>query len=128
MSNVFFVSIQPEINNVDSLSIDRVYGCLGLNTGNLLLTNAVWSQLEYENAESGFQFDPHYVNANFDHVVIPAANWLYEGVDLTDLAVLIEQLTIPVIFIGLGAQAALDNKIPVLPEGTLRLVKAASVT
>lgn len=126
MSKVFFISIKKELGDISSVTIDAAYHQLGLNTGNLLFTYAVWSQIQYSHAESGFIFDPHYVNQNFDHVVIPAANWLFEGFDFADLASLIEQLTIPVVLIGIGAQAGEDNTIPVLPKGTQRLIKAVS--
>ncbi|NOR69477.1 MAG: hypothetical protein GQ532_07245 [Methylomarinum sp.] len=126
MSRTFFISIKPELGDISSITIEQAYQRLGLNTGNLLFTNAVWSQLDYEKAESGFVFDPAYVNENFDHVVIPAANWLFEKFDFTDLTILIEQLTIPVVMIGVGAQAGVDQVIPDLPEGSVRLIKAVS--
>jgi len=126
MSKVFFVSIKKELGDISSVTIDAAYHKLGLNTGNLLFTYAVWSQIQYSYAESGFVFDPHYVNDNFDYVVVPAANWLFEKFDFADLSTLIEQLTIPVVMIGIGAQAGEDNTIPVLPKGTQRLIKAVS--
>jgi hypothetical protein len=126
MSKVFFISIKPQLDDGSLLTVDQVYGNLGFNTGNLLFTNAVWSQLEYEKAESGFTFDPSYVNDNFDHVVIPAANWMYEKFDFSYLALLVEKLAIPVVFVGLGAQAGIDQKIPAIPGGTVRLIKAVA--
>lgn len=126
MSRVFFISIKPFLDIEASLSAEVAYGRLGQNTGNLLFTNAVWSQLDYTTTASGYTFDPTYVNSNFDHVVIPAANWLYEGFDFTDLAALVEQLTIPTVFIGLGAQSGSASEIPSLKNSTVRLIKAVS--
>ena len=126
MSRIFFVSLKPKLGDFSSFTIEQAYGRIGKNTGNLLFTNAVWSQLQYDGAESGYVFDPVYVNENFDHMVIPAANWLYENFDFSDLASLIEQVTIPVVMIGVGAQAGIDKTIPVLPKGTVRLVEAVS--
>lgn len=98
----------------------------GANLGNLLFTNAVWRQMAWTNAEQTFYFNPDYVNEHFHCVVIPAANWLYAGFDLTDLADRVEQLRIPAVMVGVGAQAEDGSKIPKVSASALRLVKAVS--
>jgi hypothetical protein len=127
MSNVFFVSIPPSFDPSDPMGIDALYQAIGRNTGNLMFTNAVWRQVAWDHAEYSFSLDPDRVNQRFDQVIIPAANWLYEKFDVFGgLAAGVEKLRVPVILIGLGAQAGLEKAIPVLPEGTVRLLRAVS--
>ena len=106
--------------------MEGFYTRAGANLGNLLFTNAVWRQIAWRNAEQAFYFNPAYANDNFDCVVIPAANWLYSGFDLSALADCIEGLRIPAIMIGIGAQAGKGAGIPEVSESGLRLVKAVS--
>lgn len=126
MKKIFFVSIRPRFEDLSALSMDQIFDRLGSNAGNLLFTNAVQRQLRWDEAETGGRFEPATVNEKFDVVVIPAANWLYERFDFAVLASLVEQLTIPVVLIGIGAQAGPERRIPQIPEGTLRLVRTVS--
>ena len=105
---------------------DTLMGAAGHNTGNLLFTNAVWQQIQGPKKRIGFQFDPADLNASLQALVIPAANWLGPHVDFSDLAGLIEQLDIPVILIGLGAQAESYSDNIDVPKGTLRFIRAVS--
>lgn len=108
------------------LKFDRLMGSAGFNTGNLLFTNAVWQQFRGDKKRLGFQFDPEKVNSSLSKLVIPAANWLGAHVDFTELSGLIEQLDIPVILIGLGAQDDTLSGDLEIPDGTLRFVRAIS--
>jgi hypothetical protein len=106
-------------------SADELIRRCGMNTGNLLFTTAVMRQIAYRQAEAQLTFDPDDVNERFDQVVIPAANWLNERFDyFAQLASLIEPLTIPVVLIGIGAQASADRELPRVPDGTVRLMRA----
>ncbi|KQY07756.1 hypothetical protein ASE23_29620 [Rhizobium sp. Root73] len=62
----------------------------------------------------------------YDSIVIAAANWLNSKMDFAALADRLEKTKLPVVIVGLGAQAELDAKIPVLSSGTQRLVKLIS--
>lgn len=105
---------------------DLLMSTAGHNTGNLLFTNAVWQQIRGRKKRIGFQFDPEALNASLKSLVIPAANWLGPHVDFSDLADLIEQLDIPVIMIGLGAQGDTYAENVEVPEGTLRFIRAVA--
>jgi hypothetical protein len=98
----------------------------GHNTGNLLFTNAVWDQIDGPVHRIGFNIDPETANREFRAVVIPAANWFSPHVNFAEMAEKVEQLDIPVVMIGLGAQGdSYSGKIDV-PEGTVRLVRAVA--
>ncbi|MEO1673969.1 MAG: polysaccharide pyruvyl transferase family protein [Pseudomonadota bacterium] len=104
---------------------EHLYKATGQNTGNLLFSTAVWRQLDGTRKRVGFRIDPGKINERFDALVIPAANWINPGTDLGAVADCIEKLTIPVVIIGLGAQAVDvdDNpKVP-MPAGTERLLR-----
>lgn len=124
MPRIWFVSIARQAN--PAAAPEALYAGIGMNTGNLLFTNAVWRQIAWTESGSGFILDPDRINAEFDAVVIPAANWLYERFDFGDLADRIEKVRVPVVLIGIGAQAGAGMAIPVLPDGTLRLLRAVS--
>lgn len=89
----------------------------GDNLGNLLFTYAVERQLSASTATvlaeptRGRGLDPHWLQEHVDHLVLPLANafrWSFR--DLLDrLSGLIEQVSLPVTVIGVGAQAAADG-------------------
>lgn len=127
MSKTGILSILPRIEARSASSFDRLYQMVGQNTGNLLFTNAVWNQIAGPKERINFTFDPDKLNETLDTLVIPAANWLSPQVDFSDLADLVEKLTIPVVLIGLGAQDASYSGRIDIPEGTVRFVRAVGL-
>ena len=100
------VSINPAVaNRVAELNFKALYDAVGMNTGNLMFTTAMYNQLEGDVRQVDFLFDPASVNEDFDVIVIPAANWLNLSDDWDWLTGLIEQLEIPVVTIGIGLQS-----------------------
>ena len=126
MSITGILSILPSVDVMSLPSFDELYQRVGQNTGNLLFTNAVWNQIAGPKKRFNFTFSPEKVNECVDTLVIPAANWLSPHVDFSDLANLVEQLTVPVVLIGLGAQDANYSKAINVPEGTVRFVRAVA--
>lgn len=99
----------------------------GRNTGNYMFTQAAYRQLRGTAKNIGFSYVPEAVNRDYDHLVIPAANWLNAKSDFTGLAELIEQTEIPVTVIGLGVQASTqDLSQVVVTDGGIRLARALS--
>jgi len=118
------VSLLPRPAPTQFPRFSSFYDAIGRNTGNLLFTNAAWRQVGGDKERLNFVFDPDRANAEFDAVVIPAANWVNPGVDFGHVADGIEKLKIPVVVIGLGAQnAGYDVDIP-LHEGMKRFLRA----
>jgi hypothetical protein len=105
MMRIGSVSITPKVRDHKDIPFGAFYDSFGKNTGNYMFTQAMYRQLDGDVKHIGFNFNPSYVNANFDHVVIPAANWLNAGADWDWLTDLIEKLEIPVTVIGIGLQA-----------------------
>lgn len=75
------------------------------NTGNYLFTEAAYRNISGNPVWVGFNFDPDFVNANFDHVILPAANWINASDGLQGLVNRLKKIELPITCMGLGAQA-----------------------
>lgn len=104
-----------------SQSVDSMLARTGQNTGNLLFSCAVHGLFE-DAKRIPFNFPGSEVAEMGDCVVIAAANWLHESTDFGDIADQLEATNLPIIALGLGAQASVGGKIPRLKSGTQKLV------
>lgn len=95
----------------------------GHNTGNLAFQHAVWSLLADDKLAFPFDFDPVVVKDQARLICIPAANFLYAGFDLGGLADRLAATELPLMVLGLGAQAMKDIAEVKLQPGTLRLLR-----
>ncbi len=94
---------------------------LGQNTGNMMFTEALLRVIQ--GAEWGsFALEPSQLEGH-DAIVLAAANWINSYDDFGWLADRLEKTKLPVILIGVGAQASTGMEIPVVKPGTLRLLK-----
>lgn len=100
-----------------------VFAATGHNTGNLAFQLAAWSVLDEEKVGFDFDFDPAIVRERCRMVCIPAANFLYNGFDLGGLADRLHKTGLPLMVLGLGAQAMRDVSEVRLQEGTERLLR-----
>jgi len=94
---------------------------LGENTGNMMFTEALLRVVGSRKLGS-FSLNETEL-AGCDVIVLAAANWINSFEDFGWLAQRIEKTKLPVILIGVGAQASLDMEIPHLKPGTLRLLE-----
>jgi hypothetical protein len=95
----------------------------GHNTGNLAFQHAVWSLIEDEKQVFSFDFRPEVVKEQARLICIPAANFLYNGFDLGGLADRLAATGLPLMVLGLGAQAMRDIAEVKLQPGTERLLR-----
>mgnify|MGYP003645783401 FL=1 len=126
MRPIGIVSILREQTPGPNRSFAYLMAAAGNNTGNLLFTNAIWEQIPGPKERVGFAFDPEKVNSTMRALVFPAANWFGAHVDLADFADRVEQLDIPVVMIGLGAQDQDYRSHLAVPDGTLRFVRSVA--
>ena len=77
----------------------------GGNTGNILIGWSLLEQLEHEVASYDISLPAAQIDEEFDLIVIPAANFIYEGFDFGFAADVIERTKLPCLMVGLGAQA-----------------------
>jgi hypothetical protein len=95
----------------------------GGNAGNQVIAWGLLKSLDYSHVAWDYARGPADVNANFDHIVIAAANFIAPGFDFGGMAAFIEQTDLPVTILGLGAQSNdYSTAIPLLP-GTERFLQ-----
>jgi hypothetical protein len=108
---------------------------IGDNVGNLLFSSASYKLLQTAGTDvevgslKGGKAEAERVNAEYDHVVIPLANaFRHSYVDTLDkMSETIENLTVPVTVLGVGAQLKLDGKVDRLDavrDSVVRFVSA----
>jgi polysaccharide pyruvyl transferase WcaK-like protein len=121
------ISILPRIENPAQGGFEKLYSAIGLNTGNLMFTNAMYQNISGNIQQVDFSFNPAIVNEKYDVVIIPAANWLNEYAEWDFLTNTIDQLDVPVVVIGIGLQANTLNLSDVkVSESAQRFIKAVS--
>ena len=118
----------PIINNHYHKATSEIFNQVGKNIGNQLFRFATYSHISSPKEIVDFNTDPEYLKNNFDILVIPSANQVNPAWDLGSRAKFIEQCQLPVLVIGLGAQASQTNfadKLELQP-GTIRYLKIIS--
>lgn len=95
----------------------------GGNTGNQIIAYGLLKGIEYTAVGWNHAIGPTRVNAEYDMIVIAAANFLHSGFDFTGMADFLEKTTLPVVMIGVGAQASAYSQEIVLRPGTERLMR-----
>ncbi|MCK5917022.1 MAG: polysaccharide pyruvyl transferase family protein [Cocleimonas sp.] len=108
------------------VTADNIMWKSGSNIGNFAFWNA--AQLLFDEEVVLFPYGSKSDNyiGKLDFIVIPAANWLSVGQDFTWLATFIEEVDVPCLIFGLGAQSESLKSFPKLENGTLELLKALS--
>lgn len=94
----------------------------GLNTGNNMFWYAVDAHVTSPKSFVGWDADPKQINETSDCFVIVAANWISAASDLTPIADMIEDVTVPILVIGLGVQVLSATDEISLKPGTRRFV------
>ncbi len=82
-------------------------GSVGANSGNLVFQYAVSKSITEDRVYIGLDvpWDPVAVRSLCRVLVIPSANFLRENFDLTGFVSFLEKTELPLVFMGLGAQA-----------------------
>jgi len=99
------------------------FAMTGANTGNLAFQYAAFHRVIGDaRVTVPFGFDPALVRERYRMVCIPAANFLYTGFDMGELATRLEATQLPLLVLGLGAQAFHSISEVKLQGGTERLL------
>lgn len=111
---------------VDGVTTDSqiLFQRTGRNTGNLLIGYALRSQIDTQIVSISPEHRPK--DRNYDFVAIAAANFLFSGFDFGPFADLVEEIDLPCIMVGLGAQAPSAGGFPEISPGTKRFVQAVA--
>lgn len=107
-----------------AVGFDAALNAIGHNTGNSLFQLALWQRVK---APKHVIAPGSHCAGKVDVLVIPAANQVNPDWDLGGWADLVEHLNVPVVCLGLGAQAWHSDPSRIqLKEGTARLLRAIS--
>jgi hypothetical protein len=113
----------PFIPDIYRKSARELLAATGGNTGNLAFQYAVSSHLKGPVPILSLDASASQVRAAGDIIVLPLANQLGNHTDLTDLALKLEEFNLPIIGVGLGAQAASSDVDIELVSGTERWLR-----
>ena len=117
------VGTDGAIRGAFSRTTASAFHITGANTGNLAFQYGAYHRvLGDERVTVPFDFDPAQVRERCRLLCIPAANFLYSGFDLGGLATRLEATGLPLLVLGLGAQAFHDISEVKLKPGTERLL------
>ena len=120
MARPIFLGNSPYIVDYFVKSAKQLFDETGGNTGNLAFLYAVASQLRPAPRIMSWRATPEQFRQAGDVIVLPLANQLGRHTDLGSSADLLRAIDLPVIGIGLGAQAENDQTDVELSPGTER--------
>lgn len=108
------------------LNIKELFQCIGNNAGNLAFYYAIKHHIAGwgEHASLPWTATPERVRNSGDVGIIPCANQFGRHHDLGRMAERLEKIEIPLVAVGLGAQSNIDFRIPEVPDGTVRWLRA----
>lgn len=123
MARIFYLGAPPAIRAAPGTSVTALLQASGNNSGNLLIGHAIHRQFKIDALATDLAMDPARVEAEFDRIVIGAANFIYPKFDFTAYAQFLERVRLPCTIIGLGAQAPRYGTRIEVPAGTRRMLQ-----
>ena len=125
------IGIIDNLVDIQSLLENRYHNCdsaevmkaTGGNTGNVAFVFGARQIINNPITRIGWDSDPGIVKQRVDHLVVCCANQIGKHADLGAWADRLEQFSLPVTLIGLGAQSDSYEVEPIVPDGTKRFLK-----
>ncbi len=114
------LSLSPYLGEAWSLSGSEIFERTGGNTGNLAFQYAVHQHIGGDAVILPPWSSADVLKNSGDIIVIPLANQLGEHTDLGEQAKILENAGLPVVGVGLGAQASSQSEDIRLTPGTMR--------
>lgn len=107
MTAVGILGTKGHVDNVYSKTTTQAMNAVGNNTGNLVFQHAVYHQIAEEKYVIGqdLAWDMGLIRERCRVIVVPSANHIRENFDMTSFVDLIDKVQLPLVFLGLGAQA-----------------------
>lgn len=124
MKNPYIAGLDSEIADPAGQTTEQLLHLSGKNLGNFLFCSSVRRFVKTRTRTHKQAINLAVLARECDGIIIPAANWLQSKSDFSAMAAQIEQADVPTVILGLGAQAASNEKIPELKPGMVRFVKA----
>lgn len=110
----------PSLGLYSNATFDDLYTSIGHNNGNLAFVHAIASHISNPVKFFGWSVAAETLQNNADIIVIPCANQLGRHTDYGAMAENLEKSGLPIVAIGLGAQADSYEHDIELSAGTLR--------
>ena len=110
----------PNLGLYSNAGLEFLYNGIGHNNGNLAFVYAVVSHIKNPVKFFGWSTPAATLREHADIIVIPCANQLGKHTDYGDMATNLAKAGLPVVAIGLGAQADSYDRDIALTEGTKR--------
>lgn len=106
-SKVCILGSKGFIPRPHELTAQEFLSSCGMNTGNMLFQYAVSRMFNGQASHIGIDIPYRHdsINGHFDYLILPCANFINPQFDLSGLVAYLEKVRIPIIPIGLGAQA-----------------------
>lgn len=124
MDDTFLLGLQITQQASAYTPTQALYDRVGHNTGNLAFHFAIDKQLGSGLKSVDWSATAEEINAGGSIAVLPCANQIGAHADYGGLAKKFTALNVPIVAIGLGAQAGTDGKVPVVPQGSLDWIKS----
>jgi hypothetical protein len=107
MKKVGVVGTRGRIDGCSFLSTNELLNKVGQNTGNLLFQYAVCNSIDEDIVVIGtdIPWDLKTVQETCRIIVVPCANFIRENFDFTGFVDFLDKTDLPLVFLGLGAQA-----------------------
>lgn len=124
-----------DIGNISEIPLDVLFKYSGNNSGNLFIGEAVRSHIrrmfpdayiEHYNFDKIRQTEGQEVKDRFDYIVMAASNMLNPSTAFGFICNFVEGSGIPLIILGIGAQAESNKDMYQINPGTLRLMRYAA--
>lgn len=122
--DVFLLGLQVTQQDSAYTPTQSLYDRVGHNTGNLAFHFAIDKQLGGGLKSVDWSATAEVINGGGRVSILPCANQIGAHADYGGLAAKFNLFNVPIVAIGLGAQAGTDGKIPVVPQGTIDWVKS----
>jgi hypothetical protein len=120
MRRAIYLGEAPFVQDYYKKNASALFNETGGNTGNLAFQYAVKTHLRSDAAILHWGADAKQFRSRGDVIVLPLANQLGKHTDLGSAAAKLEEINLPVIGVGLGAQAASEALDVELSPGTKR--------
>ena len=127
----FIFGIHPSLEVAPLIDTESAYHRVGDNTGNLAFCYAIDALLGGGLRSALWHSDPKGLGDLGDVGVLTLANQLGSHVNMGYLNEVFRRVDVPLVGVGLGAQASQNNEMVLVPEGTLewiRLIQERSPT
>lgn len=113
-------------SNYHDCNASEIMKATGGNTGNVAFVFGARQIIKNPVTRINWGWHPDVVKQHVDHLVVCCANQIGAHADLSSWAEKLEEFSLPVTLLGLGAQSDSYDVEPIVPDGTKRFLKTVT--